>query len=649
MPGLEGTSLGRYRLQRRLGRGGMAEVYLALDERIHREVAIKVVNSSQAEFAERFSREAQAMGNLHHDHLLAAYDYGEQEPWHYLVMPYIEHGTLSDLLKRAHLSLEHAGEILQQVAEALQYAHQHGLIHRDIKPSNILMRDDHYAYLADFGLARALEGSADLTQTGTLLGTPEYMAPELAEGPAGKSSDIYALAVVLYQMISGRVPFHGDTAISTFWKQMREEPQIPSQFNPSISAAVDRVLLRALEKDPVLRYPTPVALSQAYQQALRELDEMPSLYDTEMVDSTPEEVVKPAPVSPAAPVLSPPRAERAPSDPEKPRQAEKLFLPADPVPQILPDARRAYIPVPPPPVQTFEETTDGLAPGISTPPYRLRVRRRRRRGNRTLIGFIMGIIFLLIVSGVLTYLTLSTRQQQGVTATATAKANATNSAITSATQQVVATQQAATAIAAAATARAQATVQSAGATATAVTSRAPVLSDPLSGQDSNNWADDGISCAFQNNAYFVTASGTNTLQPCISSSLQYSNAAFQINVTLISAADAGLIFRASSDGSRFYDFEITNQGQFYLRYRNNGAYTFLIQNTPSSSIKGAGEQNTLLVIANGSTFQLFINGTFVGQTQDSTFSSGQLGVATGTLSSDHGDASFANLTIYSIS
>jgi serine/threonine protein kinase len=98
MPGLEGTSLGRYRLQRRLGRGGMAEVYLATDERIHRDVAIKIVNTAQVEFAERFSREAQAMGNLHHDHLLAAYDYGEQEPWHYLVMPYIEHGTLNDLL-----------------------------------------------------------------------------------------------------------------------------------------------------------------------------------------------------------------------------------------------------------------------------------------------------------------------------------------------------------------------------------------------------------------------------------------------------------------------------------------------------------------------------------------------------------------------
>src|SRR5215469_3929577 len=154
MPGLEGTSLGRYRLKRRLGKGGMAEVYLAIDERIQREVAIKVVGSSNAEFAERFSREARAMGKLHHDHILPAYDYGEQEPWNYLVMPYVAHGTLKDLLEKGPLSLEHAGELLQQIASGLQYAHQQGLLHRDIKPSNILLRDDHYAYLSDFGLAR---------------------------------------------------------------------------------------------------------------------------------------------------------------------------------------------------------------------------------------------------------------------------------------------------------------------------------------------------------------------------------------------------------------------------------------------------------------------------------------------------------------
>ncbi|MGH2481044.1 MAG: serine/threonine protein kinase, partial [Ktedonobacteraceae bacterium] len=163
MPGLEGIALGRYHLQRRLGRGGMAEVYLANDERMHREVAIKVVSTSHAEFAERFARETEAMGNLHHDHILPAYDYGEQGPWHYLVMPYMKYGTLSEQLKQGPLSLERAGELLQQIASGLQYAHRHGLVHRDIKPSNILLRDKHYIYLADFGLTRMLESGHDLT------------------------------------------------------------------------------------------------------------------------------------------------------------------------------------------------------------------------------------------------------------------------------------------------------------------------------------------------------------------------------------------------------------------------------------------------------------------------------------------------------
>ncbi len=640
MPGLEGTSLGRYRLQRRLGRGGMAEVYLATDERMHRDVAIKIVNTDQTEFTERFDREAQAMGNLRHDHLLAAYDYGEQEPWHYLVMPYVEHGTLSELLKRGSLSLVHAGELLQQVASALQYAHQRGLIHRDIKPANILLRDDHYAYLADFGLARALEGSADLTQTGTLLGTPEYMAPELAEGSAGKSSDIYALAIVLYQMISGRVPFRGDTAISTFWKHMREDPQFPSRFNPAVPTAVDRVLMRALEKDPGLRYPTPLALSQAYQEAIRELDEMPSLYDTEMIGSAPGQSDR------SSPVLSSAHAEQVPARPAKPPQPEKLFLPGGQIQQASPEASRSRPPVPPPPVRNFEQTTDGLAPGTIAPPPRLQPRARRRRSSRAIAGIIMGVVFLLVVSGILAYLTLSTRHQQGISATATARVSATNGAIASSTQQALATQQAATAISAGATAQAQASQRNAEATATAITGSAPLLNDPLSSQDSNNWPNDGTSCAFINNAYYVTANGTSTLQPCISGSLQYGDAAFQVDVTLISAADAGLIFRASANANQFYDFEITDQGQFYLRYRNNGAYTMLIPDTGSSVIKGAGEKNTLLIIAKGSAFQLFINGTFVGGIQDSTIASGQLGVAAGTLSLDQGDASFANLNVY---
>ena len=189
MPGLTGTRLGRYIIQERLGRGGMSEVYLAYDERMHRNVAIKVVSSSYADYMERFQREAEAIGRLDHAHILPAYDYGEQEPWHFMVMPFIEHGTLRDRLLEGPLSLEEVGILFEQVASALQFAHDEGIIHRDIKPSNILLRDDHYAYLSDFGLAKSIEGGSTITQTGNLLGTPEYMAPELSEGPATTSSE----------------------------------------------------------------------------------------------------------------------------------------------------------------------------------------------------------------------------------------------------------------------------------------------------------------------------------------------------------------------------------------------------------------------------------------------------------------------------
>lgn len=611
MPGLEGISLGRYRLKQRLGRGGMAEVYLAVDERMQREVAVKVVSGGQTEFIERFSREAQAMAGLHHDHLLPAYDYGEQEPWHYLVMPYIAHGTLSDLLKEGPLDPAHAGALLEQVAGALQYAHQRGLIHRDIKPSNILLRDDDYTYLADFGLARALSGGGDLTQTGALLGTPEYMAPELAEGPAGTSSDIYALAIVLYQMVSGRVPFRGDTAISTFWKHMREYPRSPSHFNPHLSSGIDRVLMRALDKDPQKRYPTALALAQAYQEALYGLEEMPALSATQAVETVAEQDAPPAPVLQQAPLITP-----APTP-------------------------RTHPPIVPAPRQS-EQTTEAIGPAPARSP---RPRSRpRRRSNQALAGILMGVILLLLVSLTLGYLTIRNQKQNSVSTTAIAYAGATGTVVARQTQRVISTQQTATSVAVAT----QAAQQQTEATATAITTGAPAVSDPLSSPDSNNWPDDGTNCSFANNAYFVTASAPNTLQPCLSSTLQYGDAAFEVEVTMISSADAGLLFRASADGSQFYDFEITSQNQFYLRYRDNGHYTFLIRNITSSAIQGVGGKNTLLVIASGSHFQLFINGAFVGEARDSTFASGQLGLAAGSLSASPGDASFANLRVYAL-
>jgi serine/threonine protein kinase len=650
MPGLEGTFLGRYSLTRRLGKGGMAEVYLATDTKIQREVAIKVVNSREVEFAERFDREAQAMGKLRHDHILPVYDYDEQGTWHYLVMPYIEHGTLNDLLKTGPLSPTHAGELLAQMASGLDYAHQQGLLHRDIKPSNILLRDDHYAYLADFGLARTLEGPGDLTRTGILLGTPEYMAPELADGPATISSDVYSLAVVLYHMLCGRVPFRGETAVAIFWKQVGEQPPLPSSFNHALAPALEQVVIRALEKDPSHRYPNAPALSQAYQDALTSIRNTPAspkaaTYEQQLA----------APPRPTPPVALPPLSEKAsrpqPVSPQNTRQAATSR----------------------PAVHTFEQTTEIIPPAQQMPPPQ----NQRPRSKRALAGVLIGLIFLLLMSGLVAFLTIEGGQQNNAAGTVTAQTNATSTARASQTQQASSTQQAnssatagastataATAIAATATAQAQAThaatlatataqTSAASATATAITGSKPVLTDPLSVQDSNNWTTNA-NCQFLNNLFYeITVSHASSSQTCLAQNTSFQDAAIQVNVTLnpqAAATDsAGIVFRASN-ANTFYDFEITAHGQFFFRALSNGTATTLIPTTTASAILTAGNSNTLLVIAQGDDFRFFVNNTFVGETHDtahaSSFTGGQIGLTLSAASPTSSKADFDTLNVY---
>ena len=269
MEGLENIFFGDYLLKRRLARGGMSQVYLAYDGRFLREVAIKVVNREDSEHAERFRQEIKVLSMMSHEHILPVLDYGEEGQWLYMVTPYIEYGTLRDLLReKGRLTPEEAGKILVQVCEALQFAHDAGIIHRDIKPSNILLDRGEHVYLSDFGLVRGIDEESELTRTGCLIGTPEYMAPELAEIPACKSSDIYALGIVLYQMLTGKTPFRAATPLAIYWKQVQEQPLQPSLLVPSIPLSIEQVVLCALEKDPQQRFKSPMALARAYAQGL---------------------------------------------------------------------------------------------------------------------------------------------------------------------------------------------------------------------------------------------------------------------------------------------------------------------------------------------------------------------------------------------
>jgi serine/threonine protein kinase len=612
----------------------MSEVYLAKDELMQRDVAVKVVSSAHADYIERFRREASAIGNLQHDHILPAYDFGEQTPWHYLVMPYIDYCTLADKLKeQGPLSLEEAGELLQQIAGALQFAHDHGVIHRDIKPSNILLRDDHYAYLADFGLAKSMEGTSKVTQTGVLLGTPEYMAPELADGPAGTGSDIYALGILLYQMLTGRTPFSGDSALAIYLKQMREQPLPPSRFNPAIPPSVDRVILRALEKDPRRRYSSASQLAQAYLRALEEKD----------APAFSESAVSPTPVlfepvesldgsMPHTPDFLGPTVQQVPAQPtanayDMPPEA----VPANPV--VLPGYQ---------PGTQYARSGPGAVRArrtsrpISAPIPRRVPARRTSRSSTVGISFLIGLVVLLVIGAVfyIFYSGYNAHRSTTPGVTSTVPGGATSSASATGTAQTSATAQ-----------------QSGQATVTAITSASPLLRDPLSGNTRNRWPNDGTACAFTGGAYHVLVSKSNFLQPCTSPTLTYGNVAIQVDVTLNQGSDAGVLFRVNGL-EQFYDFEITSQGEFYFRRHDLGGgsnYTFLIPRTASSAIAN-GSKNTLFILANGSNFAFYINGTFAGQAQDSTYASGQLGFVAGTLTTDSSaDASFSNLVVYPVS
>ncbi len=267
-PEMVPTTIGDYTLERILARGGMALVYLARDEQTGQRVAIKLVHATAAEYYERVRREANILAHLHHEHILPVIEYGEHDAWFYMVTPYIEYGSLRTLLSNGLLSIYEAETILTQLVDAVQYLHQQGLVHRDIKPSNILLLEGRHVYLADFGLAKGVEEGSELTQTGYVIGTPEYMAPELSERLATVSSDIYALGIVLYHMLTGRVPFKSDTPLNTCRKHLYEQPVAPSVYNQAVTPAIDAVILHALNKEPEQRFHSAQALLEAYKAAM---------------------------------------------------------------------------------------------------------------------------------------------------------------------------------------------------------------------------------------------------------------------------------------------------------------------------------------------------------------------------------------------
>lgn len=256
---VNGTFLAqRYRLEEKIGAGGMAEVYKGVDTLLGRPVAVKILRpqyASDAEFVRRFRREARAAASLTHPNVVNVYDVGSEGETHYIVMEYVEGITLKELIRKAApLPPATSALIASQVAEALRHAHQRGLVHRDIKPHNILITTDGRVKVTDFGIARAA-ASATMTETGIVLGSVHYFSPEQARGePATAVSDIYSLGVVLFEMLTGHLPFTGESPVAIALQHIQQEPPSVRYWNRHVSRRLEQVVERCLQKDPARRY-----------------------------------------------------------------------------------------------------------------------------------------------------------------------------------------------------------------------------------------------------------------------------------------------------------------------------------------------------------------------------------------------------------
>jgi eukaryotic-like serine/threonine-protein kinase len=265
---------GRYKVISRVGSGGMAEVYLAEDQLLGRQVAVKLLHhhfAEDQEFVERFRREASSAAGLSHQNIVGIFDRGEWEGTYYIAMEYVPGRSLKTIVReQGALDPALAIDIVVQVLRGARYAHRRGVVHRDLKPHNVILDEEGRARVTDFGIARA--GASDMTLTGSIMGTAQYLSPEQAQGhPVTGASDLYSIGVMLYELLTGSVPFDGETAVAIAYQQVSAQPRPPSELNPALPPGLDAVVLRALAKDPAQRYADAdefIAALQRERQAL---------------------------------------------------------------------------------------------------------------------------------------------------------------------------------------------------------------------------------------------------------------------------------------------------------------------------------------------------------------------------------------------
>ncbi len=324
---------GRYRVGARIGTGGMADVFLAEDLQLGRQVALKILHrrfAEDQEFVERFRREASSAAGLSHPNVVHVFDRGEWGGTYYIAMEYLPGESLKTLVRRGGpVDPATAIDYVIQILRAARFAHQRGVIHRDLKPHNVIVDEEGRVRVTDFGIARA--GASDMTQTGSIMGTAQYLSPEQAQGHAvSAASDIYAIGIVLYELLTGTLPFDGETAVTIALKQVSEAPMPPSAVNPAVPPALDAVVLRALAKDPQQRFASAGEFIAALEQVRAGLDQ-PDVGDTarfaalELAAAAGGSVSSP-PAPPPAALAVPPLSEDEPEpDDEEARRRRRRW------------------------------------------------------------------------------------------------------------------------------------------------------------------------------------------------------------------------------------------------------------------------------------------------------------------------------------
>ena len=694
-----GQRLSHFYLVRLIEKGGMGEVYLAKDNNLNRQVAIKVIGTvitsstdtdAMDEAVRLFQTEAKAITLLEHPHILPLLDYGEENIkgtlYTFMVMPYRQEGSLASLLRRnresKQLSLPEVTHFLQQAASALQYAHDHGIIHRDIKPSNFLLFGGKKYHglpdlqLADFGVAKFMNVIS--TPSTAIRGTPLYMAPEMWRGEVVPASDQYALAIMIYELLAGRPPFQGNTQQQIMYQHLYVQPQPLSNFNKRVPMELEIVLMRALLKNPEDRYASVSAFAKAFKHASlngRNIHITVAISLDEARMGSPKVATLP---SGRRVTVVVPRGAYNGQVLRIENQGEHSTL-SGPVGalivkiEIRKDVESVSL--------AHTNVLDRTIPASHVSDRESEDPNQSRSKIPFLLLFFSGILAIVIVAGVLVYTSRSNSTKgnippqqnntvaslHSVTATPDLNATATDQAnqsatasATSATATAVSAAATATAVSASATAtaissQATATVVAATATVTAytniMTAGTQALIDPLQDNSRNNNWDittlaGGGGCVFTNGAYHSSMPQQGPFSLCFAQSTNFANFTYQVSMQFIQGNVGGMIFRANDTNGNFYYFHINSNGTYGLDIYSGNLPTKTLSQGPTSAIYTAsGRTNILGVKANGNKIDLYINRQFITTVTDSTYSSGQIGVVADAINAPT-EVAFSNAQVY---